>query len=251
MSGFKKLPTHILRDACFESLIKSWKPGTFLEIGPGFGHTTKIFLRKGFHGTCYDISKESREILSVNLKEYYSRFTIIGDLSAIKKRSYDYLFIFDVIEHIEDDARMLQEFTEYLKEGGILLISVPAHKKAFCRSDELVGHYRRYEKDDFCNLIERCGYFGIKIFNYGFPLVNWTLWGINFLYRFLSNKVDSEYVQLSLPERTKNSGVKNPHIAYALSVFFNRFTLLPFIFLQKLFLNQDWGVAYIAYAKKT
>ena len=250
MREFKRLPTHILRDSCFESLIRSWKPGNFLEIGPGLGNTAKFFLKKGFKGACFDISKKSREMLIVNLREYTPSLKVIENLSLVEKGSFDYLFIFDVIEHVEDDLLMLKEFTEYLKEGGILLISVPAHKKEFGKSDELMGHFRRYEKNELCELMKSCGYNEITVLNYGFPLVNLTLRGINLLYRLLGNKEDSDYGTLSMSERAQKSGVESPDIVNKLSFFFNRFTVLPFIFLQRLFLKKDWGVAYIAYARK-
>lgn len=249
MKEFKKLPTQILRDDCLGSLIRSWKPGNFLEIGPGTGDTTKIFLEQGFEGTCCDISKESREKVAINLREYASRLKIVEDLSRLEKKSFDYLFIFDVIEHIEDDLRMLKELTEYLKDGGILLMSVPAHKKMFGRSDELMGHFRRYEKGELFNLIERSGYSGVEILNCGFPLINVTLSGINLLYRLSGNAEEHDYGKLSMSERTQKSGVGQPDIPNRLAFLFNRVTLFPFIMLQKLFLKKDLGPVYIAYAR--
>lgn len=250
MREFKRLPTHILRDDCFEFFAKDWKPGHFLEIGPGSGHTTKIFLRRGFQGTCFDISKESRDTLALNLKEYAPRLKIIDDLSLVEMKSFDYLFIFDVIEHLEDDLRMLREFTEYLKQNGVILISAPAHKREFGKSDELMGHFRRYEKNEFCQLLERSGYGEIEILNYGFPLINMTLRVINLLFRFSKGEQEHDYGRMSLSERTQKSGVKNPDIANRLAFLFNRFTVLPFIFLQRLFFKKDYGIAYIAYARK-
>jgi SAM-dependent methyltransferase len=251
MMEFKRLPTHILRDSCFESLVRGWKPGNFLEIGPGSGSTTKIFLEKGFKGTLFDISKESREILAVNIKEYIQSIKIIEDLGLVEKKSFDYLFIFDVIEHIDDDLSTLKEFTGYLKDGGIVLISVPAHKKEFGKSDELMGHFRRYEKTELYRLLERSGYSEIEILNYGFPLINVTLRTINLIYRLLGNREEPDYGKLSLNERTQKSGISNPEIVKRLSIIFNSVTVLPFIFLQRLFLKKDWGVAYIAYARKS
>lgn len=251
MQKFRKLPTHILRDDCFESIIKGWKPGSFLEIGPGSGGTTELFLKKGYTGTCFDISKESRDILAANLKRYAQNLRIIEDLKLAGKESFDYLFIFDVIEHIKDDADSLKEFTKYLKKGGTILISVPAHKKRFGKSDELMGHFRRYEKNELRDLLKRCGYGQVEILNYGFPLVCITLFAINLLYGVSGKGVARDYGPLSPEERTRKSGFASPDAAGRLSFLFNKFTLLPFILLQRLFLRKDWGVAYIAYAKKT
>jgi 2-polyprenyl-3-methyl-5-hydroxy-6-metoxy-1,4-benzoquinol methylase len=35
----------------------------------------------------------------------------------------------EVIEHIEDDSKVLRKFNEMLKEDGIVLITVPIHEK--------------------------------------------------------------------------------------------------------------------------
>jgi SAM-dependent methyltransferase len=184
------------------------------------------------------------------LKEYASCLKIIDDLRVIEKESFDYLFLFDVVEHVEDDISMLKDVTKRLRRGGTLLISVPAHKKAFGRSDELMGHFRRYEKQELCTLLKRSDYSEITILSYGFPLVNFTLRVINFLYRFSRESNARDYETLSINERTQKSGIKSPDIVHRLLFPFNRFTMVPFIFLQRLFLKKDWGVAYIAYAKK-
>lgn len=247
--GFKRLPTHLLRDKCIQYAIKDYKRGKFLEIGAGSGLTTRLFLKHGFWGVCFDMSEKSRRLLKDNLSKYKDKVEIIDKLKNCSPGTFDYLFSFDVLEHIKDDETMLQKWSSYLKDGGICLISVPAHANKFGRSDEMMGHIRRYEKKELTKLLSNCGYKDIKVFNYGFPLVNFTLKTINFLYG-LSSTEKNAYGRLSASEKTIKSGVKNPAMVEKLSFVFNNFTVSPFVQLQKLFFDADYGVGYVACAKK-
>ena len=41
----------------------------------------------------------------------------------------------------------MKQWREYLRPSGWLLLSVPAHQDHYGAADELVGHYRRYERE--------------------------------------------------------------------------------------------------------
>lgn len=249
MNNMIKPPTHILRNSCIEAFAKKLLPGRFLEIGPGIGEETKIFLRRSFYGVCCDVSEKSRHILADNLKEYKDKIEIIGNCESILPGTFDYLFVFDVLEHIENDTKALKDWTSCLRKGGVILISVPAHMNWFDKSDELMGHIRRYEKEELYKIMAESGYESIRILNYGFPLINFTLKIINMIYK-LSPRSFDEYKNISLEQKTMLSGFKTPNIIRKFSFLFNGFILFPFILLQKIFFNRDWGVAYVAYGKK-
>ena len=57
--------------------------------------------------------------------------------------SHDLVTLFDVVEHADDDGRVLEEAARVLRPGGTLLLSVPAHPWLFSRNDEVAGHRRR------------------------------------------------------------------------------------------------------------
>jgi hypothetical protein len=52
--------------------------------------------------------------------------------------------MFDVIEHVADDAGALRWASEQLVPGGLLLITVPAFDFLWTRHDEAAHHFRRY-----------------------------------------------------------------------------------------------------------
>ncbi len=59
---------------------------------------------------------------------------------------YDVICLFDVLEHIEDDAGALEWIDDHLAPGGTVLITVPAFRFLWSRHDELAHHFRRYTR---------------------------------------------------------------------------------------------------------
>ncbi len=84
--------------------------------------------------------------------------------------SYDGILLMDVIEHIEDHVEFLKTCAEYLKEGGFILINVPALNSLFSEYDVLNGHKRRYNKKMMRKLFASCDIEEGRIFYWGFIL---------------------------------------------------------------------------------
>src|SRR3989338_4848416 len=73
-------------------------------------------------------------------------------------RSFDLILALDVIEHIEDDRRALQEIYRVLKPGGVAIIFAPAFNLLWGVSDELSNHYRRYTIKELRKKIRESGF---------------------------------------------------------------------------------------------
>jgi Trans-aconitate methyltransferase len=91
--------------------------------------------------------------------------------SEIQEESYDGLTMFDVMEHIPDDAHALQIVNRKLKPGGRIALSVPAYMWLWGQQDVVNQHCRRYtsrelrEKLQAANfVIERVTYFNTILF---------------------------------------------------------------------------------------
>ncbi len=237
----KKQPKLILRESCVHDVSKSWSPGRFVEMGAGTGHMTRIFLDRGFSGACHDLGDDSRQMMRDNLAFAGERMVVVDDLSALPDASFDYLLAFEVLEHIEHDAEVLHEWVAHLKPGGRILISVPAHQRKYGRSDELVGHVRRYEKAALHALLTDAGFEDVRIVNYGFPITELT--------RRLSNRIvrdDRSYEGLSPEQRSIRSAQAKPRAINRVLSMVSGNLFLPFRVVQRWFYRLDLGDGYVA-----
>jgi SAM-dependent methyltransferase len=82
--------------------------------------------------------------------------------------------MFDVLEHIEDDAAALRQVHCLLRPGGQLFLTVPAYPALFSEDDRLAGHFRRYTLASLTRVLAGSG-FEIRFASYMFaplpPLV--------------------------------------------------------------------------------
>lgn len=84
---------------------------------------------------------------------------------------FDLLFLFDVLEHIEDESAFLQSVKYHLAKSGTLLINVPAFEFFYSDYDRAAGHVRRYSAKQLMSLAERNGLVMRAITYWGLPLV--------------------------------------------------------------------------------
>lgn len=236
-----KQPKLILRESCIHDMSSTWPPGRFVEMGAGTGHMTRIFLDRGFFGASHDLGRDSRQMIRENLSFAGERITVVDQLSELAEESFDYLFAFEVLEHIEKDGEVMREWMRYLRPGGRVLISVPAHQRKFGRSDELVGHVRRYEKEELQRLLVNAGISDIHIVNYGFPVTEFT--------RRLSNRLiknDQSYNDMTPEQRSVRSAQARPAIINKTLALVSGKLVTPFCFMQRWFYRYDLGDGYVA-----
>jgi ubiquinone/menaquinone biosynthesis C-methylase UbiE len=59
---------------------------------------------------------------------------------------FDVAGAFDVLEHIADDDRALEQMVRAVRPGGGVILTVPQHDFLWSTMDELAGHSRRYSR---------------------------------------------------------------------------------------------------------
>ena len=129
--------------------------GKILEIGSGIGNISQFFIEANASISLSDI----RENYCTQLKERFSDSPTLDEVLLIDltnpdfeiryheyKKTFDTVFALNVVEHIEDDALALKNCHFLLKDGGTLLILVPAYQNLYCSFDRELGHFRRYTK---------------------------------------------------------------------------------------------------------
>lgn len=159
-----------------------------LDIGCGTGGMIPILSRFG-RVTGIDpaaeairYSREKHGAVAELLQVDFPRETPPGE-------PYDLVTLFDVLEHLDDDAGALAKAAGLMKERGVLVLTVPAHHFLWSPHDEINHHRRRYAPGELRErildaglVLHRMTYFNTFLF----PFV----WGTRFLRRRLSRKGD-------------------------------------------------------------
>jgi len=83
--------------------------------------------------------------------------------------------MFDVLEHLEDDRRVLELLKKLILPGGWLLLTVPASRRLWSVFDEAGGHVRRYERADLSALLASAG-FKVEYLTYAMLTLYLPVW---------------------------------------------------------------------------
>lgn len=115
--------------------------GRLLDIGCGMGGMLPDLSR---HGTAVglDLSVESLQFCR---KRGFPEVALgDGYRLPFSDRCFDLVTLFDTVEHIDEDAWVFQEAARVAKEGGLVMVTVPAYPFLFSDNDVVAHHKRRY-----------------------------------------------------------------------------------------------------------
>jgi len=96
-----------------------------------------------------------REVIPKSSPDVPWERMLCGSVSGlpVKDKTADYVTCLDVLEHICDDRKALAEIVRVTKEGGRIILTVPACSWALSDWDQALGHYRRYNRRDMEKLL--------------------------------------------------------------------------------------------------
>lgn len=124
----------------------------FIDIGGGNGFVSARLAADGHDVVLLEPGPEG----ALNAKTQRNLSDVICATlqdAEIQSGSFDAAGAFDVIEHIEDDRAFVAEVATVVKPGGLFIATVPAHKWLWSNEDERAGHFRRYTKRSFEELM--------------------------------------------------------------------------------------------------
>ncbi len=82
-----------------------------------------------------------------------------GDMHAPPfGRKFHLVGLFDVLEHLPDDRRVLDDLYSMLEPGGVLFLTVPAFPALWSYFDEASHHVRRYRLEELQGRLEQAGF---------------------------------------------------------------------------------------------
>ena len=172
MANFAPLKNYMLY--CLDRCIgQHHLNGPFLEIGCGKGDVSAHLARKGWQGTAIDFSDAAIGEARATLAEFPGVVVKKQALSDVTG-SWDTILMWDVLEHIEDDAGALRIVLRLLNPGGRLLLAVPSNPREWRWDDDFYGHFRRYTVDDLSARLARAGLEPVAFWDFTYP-VFWAM----------------------------------------------------------------------------
>ena len=215
---------------------------SIVEIGAGEGGVAARLARR------YDyVGVEPDPLACAHAAERLRKLgrgrMVCGDVSALDPdATFDLLCSFEVLEHLEDDSAALGEWRRRLRDGGWLLVSVPARPEHFGAADRMVGHFRRYDAARMTELLTKSGFVDPAVLMFGFPLGYALEAARNTVARLVPSRQS-----LSMAEKSAASGrwLQPPEQVGWLTAA----VTAPFRLLQRPFIESGPGTGLVALAR--
>jgi SAM-dependent methyltransferase len=153
-----------------------------LEIGGGVGNLTlQLVPRWTFvvadanplHVQTLKALRAERPYLGVS-------YCDVSDVSSFPKspEGYDTVICLNSIEHVDDDREALHNLRSVLSAGGRAVVHVPQGQWNFGTLDELLGHKRRYSREQLAALAGASGFEVEKLIEFNrFGTIAWYING--------------------------------------------------------------------------
>ena len=209
------------------------KDSKILDVGCSSGVFLKDLEKLGFNSDNLFGIDISEKAIS-NSKKNGLKNTFVMDAQNITlDEKFDIIVASDCLEHLENDRKALNNWSNLLNKKGQLFVFVPAFMSLWSYHDEVNMHFRRYKKNELKSKIENENLTVIKSSYWNFFL---------FVPIYIFRKISS----LFSPNKSGESDIKigNP--------IMNSVLLKLLIFENKLLkkINSPFGVSTFCIAKK-
>lgn len=233
-------PGNILQNIYLKRKLKKRNWSSFIEIGSGNGYLSNILLNHGLVGLGCDLNNSA----CINNERLNHKFISKGLYKALNlnflnledKNKYDLIISSMVIEHLNEEElnNLISKAKAKLNKNGTLLFFVPSSMKYWGIEDEIAGHIKRYEYEDFEKLANAHNLSIKEIHGLTYPVSN-MLFSIS---NSLVKKAESEKLLLNQKEKTIYTGNRNVPFKTSfpsfLKIILNEFVMMPFHFWQSL-----------------
>jgi SAM-dependent methyltransferase len=145
------------RNRCILAAVASRPPsGPLFDIGAGNGFVAQALERAGFPVVALEAGVDGARNARARGLEAVICSTL--EASRIRRGSLAAVGLFDVLEHVADDAAFLGDLRSRIVPGGRIYLTVPAGRLLWSDEDEIAGHYRRYSLGGLVTRLSTAGF---------------------------------------------------------------------------------------------
>jgi len=197
--------------------IKSSENLKLLDIGCGTGNNLIEFNKLG-DATGLDASQDAiefckqRGLLNV-VKQNAEEITLA-------KESFDVITLLDVLEHVQDDMKVLSNCYDLCKKDSLVLITVPAYGFLWSEHDEALQHKRRYTAAELRNKLNISNFKIVKI-SYTISALFFPIFLMRFWQSIFKNSVYPQTAIVLLPKLINDFIIKILDIENSLLKYIN------------------------------
>jgi SAM-dependent methyltransferase len=180
--------------------LRGARPRRVLDLGCGMGGFLAGLAELGERVYPSDISAES--LVRCRERGFGGGVVSSGYALPYRDNSFDLICLFDAIEHIPDDVRVMREVARVLAPGGRVFVSVPAYQFLYANNDRVAQHERRYTRGRLAHVfreagleIERNSHANILLF----PLILPAVLAVKGMEMLFKSEAKSDHTNLSWP----------------------------------------------------
>jgi len=168
MANFQPLKRSIL--FCLKQLIArhDLQPG-FLDVGCGIGDVSVFLAGLGWTGKAIDISEAALAEARRNLGSFPGVRVELEDFFE-SGGTYGTVVLFDILEHLADDAAALRKLSSLVRSDGHAVIAVPSNPRLWGWDDDFYGHFRRYTEEEIKAKLRDACFEPLEVWDFTFPV---------------------------------------------------------------------------------
>jgi 2-polyprenyl-3-methyl-5-hydroxy-6-metoxy-1,4-benzoquinol methylase len=133
-----------------------------LDAGCGIGNFVEVLRGVADEVLAVDLNPANLAVLRRRFAGVSGVEVLQADLDLqrdeLAARAVDSIVCLDVLEHIEDDRRLLASFHDIVRPGGVLFVKVPAVPWLYGSIDIASDHHRRYSRRELVGKAREAGW---------------------------------------------------------------------------------------------
>jgi SAM-dependent methyltransferase len=184
-----------LLESLVESIACDFKKATILDVGCGTGINYSVLAK---HGDTFstDASEEALAFSKSRGTDGLARSDL--ELLPFANSTFDIVTALDVLEHVDDDLKALDEILRVTAKRGVLVITVPAYGFLWSEHDEALHHRRRYAASELRNKLTNAG-FEVERISYYITLLFFPILLMRFIQSVTKKSIQAKTSHIVLP----------------------------------------------------